>query len=197
MLEHGSGETGPPMENRIRHFRKQRDMTLAELAARVGTTPQSISRLETGLMTLSTDWLQKFAEAFHVHPTDLLEQPDREALPLLGVIGEDARLASRDTGRFRFDIAASDPVAVRLAADIGRFEAGDILICDRLRPDLFDQAADRDCLAAAPDGPPLLARVVAGRSRRYTLVPLVPGLPALSDTALALAAPIIARVTYL
>jgi len=60
------------MKNRIRNYRQRRGMTLKELADTVATTPQSVSRLETGNMTLSTEWLERFAEALQVHPVELL-----------------------------------------------------------------------------------------------------------------------------
>jgi len=183
------------MDNRIRHFRKQRDMTLAELARKVGTTAQSISRLETGHMTLSTDWLAKLAEAFRVHPTDLLEQPERKSIPFLGVIGADGRAAPGE-GRLTIDVAADDPVAVRLGAGLGRYEAGDILIADRLSAENIARGLDRDCLAAPEKGAPLLCRAIASaRAGRFTLVPLAAGAP-LRDTRLGFLAAIVMRISY-
>ncbi len=185
------------MENRIRQFRKQREMTLAVLAAKVGTTPQSISRLENGSMTLSTDWLAKLAEAFHVHPTDLLEQPERETIPFAGYVGGDGVLREARPARFALEAASIDPLAVRLSAEIGKFQAEDVLICDRLQSTAYDQALERDCLAAPEGGAPILCRVISGTaSSKYTLVPLAAGIPTIQDTALSLAAPIIMRISY-
>ena len=52
------------MKTRIREFRKERRWTLQDLARQVGTTAQTVQRLETANMTVSTDWLERFGEAF-------------------------------------------------------------------------------------------------------------------------------------
>jgi transcriptional regulator with XRE-family HTH domain len=56
----------------IRDRRKQLGMTLRRVADAVGTTPQTIQRLETGNMTISMEWLCKIAEALETHPAKLL-----------------------------------------------------------------------------------------------------------------------------
>ena len=76
------------MINRIRTIRKEKGMTLADLAAACSppTTPQTVGRLETGMRTLSIDWLNRIA----------------------GALGERARAINRDVlvprsgGRFAF-----------------------------------------------------------------------------------------------
>src|SRR3989304_6550325 len=82
------------MANPIRYFRKERGWTLAQVAARLGTTPQTVSRLETEMMTVSTDWLQRFAAAFGVHMADLLEPPEGREIPFLGLLSGDGVVTS-------------------------------------------------------------------------------------------------------
>ena len=60
------------MQTRLRELRKQRGMTLHQLAELIGTTPQTVQRLETATMRVSTDWLERFAKAFGVSPQDLI-----------------------------------------------------------------------------------------------------------------------------
>ena len=60
------------IQNQIRHYRRQKGLTLAQLGQRIGTTPQSVSRLETGVMKLSMDWVEKIAEALDVPPHRLI-----------------------------------------------------------------------------------------------------------------------------
>lgn len=60
------------IQTHIRDYRKARGMTLAQLAARIGTTPQTISRLETGDMTVSVEWLHKIGAVLEVEPAKLL-----------------------------------------------------------------------------------------------------------------------------
>jgi transcriptional regulator with XRE-family HTH domain len=56
---------------RIRMFRKQRVMTLKQLAYAIGTSPQTMSRLETDQMTLSMDWLEQICAALEIKPSEL------------------------------------------------------------------------------------------------------------------------------
>ena len=60
------------IQTHIRDFRKMRDMTLKQLADAIGTTPQSVQRLETGNMTVSLEWLYKIGNALQVEPYKLL-----------------------------------------------------------------------------------------------------------------------------
>ena len=135
------------MHNRIRQLRKQRGMTLASLAEAVGTTPQTVSRLETEVMTLSTDWLQRFAAVLNVHPADLLESPDRPSIDLVGTLGREGMGRIRVAESFDLDIPAERPVAVRLTERCGPYEAGDVLIGNRVDGDNRSNAAGRDVIA--------------------------------------------------
>jgi transcriptional regulator with XRE-family HTH domain len=57
--------------NRIRDIRKQKGMTLAEVAAACTppTTAQTIGRLETGMRNLSLVWMNRIASALGVDPS--------------------------------------------------------------------------------------------------------------------------------
>ena len=63
------------MINRIRDIRKQKGMTLAEVAAACAppTTAQTIGRLETGMRNLSLGWMNKIAAALGVDPELLVK----------------------------------------------------------------------------------------------------------------------------
>jgi phage repressor protein C with HTH and peptisase S24 domain len=63
--------------NRIREWRRRRDLTLEQLGAVLGTSNQQISRLEKGERRLTVDWLLRFAKALQVDPDDLLDPADR------------------------------------------------------------------------------------------------------------------------
>ncbi len=60
------------MQNRILELRKNHGMTLAQLAEKTGSTPQQIGRLEKGERRLTTDWMEKIAQALDVLPEDLM-----------------------------------------------------------------------------------------------------------------------------
>ena len=51
---------------RARKLRKVSGLTLKEIAERMGTTPQTVQRLETGNMTVSLDWVEAYATALGV-----------------------------------------------------------------------------------------------------------------------------------
>ncbi|MEC7161082.1 helix-turn-helix transcriptional regulator, partial [Qipengyuania flava] len=56
------------MINRIRDIRRQKGLTLADLAAACvpPTTPQTVGRLETGMRNLSLKWMERIAAALEV-----------------------------------------------------------------------------------------------------------------------------------
>lgn len=60
------------MDNRILELRKERGLTLAQLAEKTGSTAQQIGRLEKGERRLTTDWMAKIARALDVLPEDLM-----------------------------------------------------------------------------------------------------------------------------
>ena len=70
------------MINRIRDIRKQKGLTLAEVAAACDppTTAQTIGRLETGMRNLSLVWMNRIAAALGVDP-ELLVKGEAAAQP--------------------------------------------------------------------------------------------------------------------
>ena len=65
------------MINRIRDIRREKNLTLADVAARCSppTTAQTIGRLETGMRNLSLVWMNRIAAALGVEP-ELLRRAD-------------------------------------------------------------------------------------------------------------------------
>ena len=72
--------SGIKMINRIRDIRKQKGMTLADVAARCTppTTAQTIGRLETGMRNLSLVWMNRIAAALEVEPEVLVRGEEAE-----------------------------------------------------------------------------------------------------------------------
>lgn len=62
--------------NRIRELREARGLTGKQLAEMVGTTQETISRLETGRRKLTHDWMRLIAKALGVTPADLITAPE-------------------------------------------------------------------------------------------------------------------------
>jgi DNA-binding Xre family transcriptional regulator len=180
------------MKTRIRDMRRQRGMTLQQLADSIRpepTTPQTIGRLETGIRTVSLDWLTRIADALDCHVSDLLELPERPEIPLLGQVGAQGMVSPSAAGMVDVAPSALNPVAVQISAPTGAYAAGDLLICDRYDGADMDNALGRDAVAAPAEGHTLLSRVIRGTADgAYTLVSLEPGGRILYDTRLAWAA---------
>ncbi len=60
------------MGNFIRQIRTERGYTTAELAQKVGTSQQQISKLERS-SSLKWEWIQRLASALDCHPMDITE----------------------------------------------------------------------------------------------------------------------------
>src|SRR5690349_7928482 len=61
-------------------MREARALSLEELAARIGTTNQQISLLETGKRRLTVDWLRKLGQALKCHPWALVGEELPESM---------------------------------------------------------------------------------------------------------------------
>jgi transcriptional regulator with XRE-family HTH domain len=75
-----TGSSDKPAINvgeRVREMRKLRGLTLLKLAELVGTTPQTIQRLETNNMGMTMKWAEKIAAAFGCDSAVLFERQDQ------------------------------------------------------------------------------------------------------------------------
>ena len=146
------------MKNRIREYRKQRGWTIRDLAEQIGTSEATISRLETHQMSVSTDWLMRFATIFGVHPADLLEQNERPPIRYVGAVNSQGAFDLVHQSHIDLPTPAPDSVAVRVAGDYPPFQAGDYLLGKQLSPNDYAEALGRYCFAPTHDG-----RLVIGR----------------------------------
>lgn len=187
------------MQTRIRHYRKLRGLTLQQLADRVATTPQTISRLETGNMTVSIDWLQRFAEVFDVHVADLIAGGTGREIDLLGSLAGDGAVlttADLDLANFAVEIPADRPVAVWLSGRVGRYESGDLLIGNRLEGADLAGAHGQDCLVPGDNNTYYLRRLAREDNGLFTLMPLDPGGDVRFGAEIDWAARIVMRISY-
>lgn len=176
------------MKTRIREMRQARGMTLQQLAEAIRpepTTAQTIGRLETGVRTVSLDWLARIAEALDCHIADLLELPGRAEISVLGTVGAQGIIAESADTVLALSPTAVNPVAVRIGQRTGEFEAGDVLICDCYEGADMDNALSRDAVVRTRRGSLLLRRVLrGGEPGTFTLASLEPGGAVEYDVAL-------------
>ena len=64
--------------NHLKAWRDFRDLTQAELAAKVGTNANMIGYLESGERGLSAKWLRRLADALQITPGHLLDHDPRD-----------------------------------------------------------------------------------------------------------------------
>jgi transcriptional regulator with XRE-family HTH domain len=90
----------------LREWRKYRGLTLTELAERVGTTQATLSRYETGARRITTETLQKFANALVPARQigELFIKPP--AWDLREAIGRSAKIANRARKAQKEDVDA-------------------------------------------------------------------------------------------
>lgn len=168
------------MINRIRDIRRQKGMTLADVAAACSppTTAQTIGRLETGMRNLSLSWMNRIGAALGVEP-ELLVRTGRDASP--SII---ARLTEAGAEALAKPMDAVLPVdllgAERLSAMIveagaGEYRAGDQVWLRMVEPEDFARAINRDVLAPRPGGRFAFGRMIAiGPGRDESRIALLP-----------------------
>jgi transcriptional regulator with XRE-family HTH domain len=165
------------MLTRLREVRRARRMTLQDVAARCRppTTPQTIGRLETGARTVSVGWLNRIAAALEVEAADLVTLPARADIPLTATLDHEGAHATRRDGVVLPPPAAPGLVAMVVQAGIGDYRSGDELWLQRLEPEEFARALNRDLLVPRPAGRFLFGRLIGREDHKLHLLPLGAG----------------------
>lgn len=165
------------MITRIREVRRAKKMTLQDVADRCDppTTPQTIGRLETGTRTVSVGWLNRIARALGVEAGDLVKLPDREDIPVAAILDHDGARAPRREGVVIPPQPSPGLVAMTVAAGIGDYRGGDEIWLNRLAPDAFGQAMNRDVLLPRPAGRYLFGRLIGREEGKLHVLPLGSG----------------------
>jgi transcriptional regulator with XRE-family HTH domain len=81
---------------RIRELRKERGLTLADLAGKVGVSTPHMSEVERGKKNLNNHLLERISEALGVHPTQLLGDTESQQWNSLKSIVEDLSRDDQD-----------------------------------------------------------------------------------------------------
>jgi transcriptional regulator with XRE-family HTH domain len=161
----------------IRDVRRAKKMTLQDVADRCDppTTPQTIGRLETGTRTVSVGWLNRIAKALGVEAADLVKLPDRDDIPVAAVLGHDGAHAPRREGVAIPPQATPGLVAITVSSGIGDYRSGDEIWCNRLAPEEFGRAMNRDVLLPRPAGRFVFGRLIGREEGKLHVLPLGSG----------------------
>ena len=164
------------MINRIRDVRRQQRMTLADVALRCDppTTPQTIGRLETGMRTLSLEWMNRIAAALGVEPRALLRADQEESAKLVARLGESgAEPLARPMEALLPGVLSGGSALLAMAVDVaaGDYRSGDQVWLRRIAPDEFHRALNRDVLAPRPAGRFAFGRMIDHQGPRLALLP--------------------------
>lgn len=168
------------MINRIRDIRREKGLTLADVAARCAppTTAQTIGRLETGMRQLSLTWMNRIAAALQVEP-ELLVRGDEAEQPKyiarLTTDGAEALPAPRDAILPTALAGDGDLVALTIESPAGQYRAGDQVWLRRFGPEDFPRLLNRDVLAPRTGGRFAFGRMIDRDAQRVAILPPDPG----------------------
>lgn len=165
------------MINRIRDIRKERGLTLADVAERCTppTTAQTIGRLETGMRQLSLAWMNRIAAALGVAPELLVRseaglQP--QTVARLTESGAEALSHPRDA-ILPTQLTSDGPlVALSIEASTGEYRAGDQLWLRQIANDAgWGKLLNRDVLVPRPAGRFAFGRLIDRDGRKLAVLP--------------------------
>ncbi len=165
------------MLSRIRDVRRQKGLSLAEVAERCAppTTAQTVGRLETGTRTLSLNWLNRIATALGVDSSELVQLPDQAELPVAAILSADGTHAPAKEEKILVPNIGGDMVAMRIDASIGEYRRGDELWLEQIGPENFAEALNLDVLVPRPAGRFVFARLLGRENGKLHLLPLESG----------------------
>ncbi len=164
------------MINRIRDIRKEKGLTLAEVAEACDppTTAQTIGRLETGMRNLSIKWMDRIAAALGIAP-EMLVRSEQAGHPQIVARLTDSGAAAVDNERdaiLPIDLGSGRPLMVlAIETSQGEYRAGDQLWLRQIDPADAQRAINRDVLTPRKGGRFAFGRLI---DRKGTLVGLLP-----------------------
>jgi transcriptional regulator with XRE-family HTH domain len=163
------------MINRIRDIRRQKGLTLADVAARCTpqTTAQTIGRLETGMRSLSLVWMNRIGAALDVNPQLLVkaeQAAEPEIIARLGASGAEA-LTKPMSAVLPISPGAAEFVVMTVDVSAGEYRAGDQVWLRQLALQDFGRALNRDVLAPRPGGRFGFGRMIDRDGDRVALLP--------------------------
>jgi transcriptional regulator with XRE-family HTH domain len=173
----GSVKRAQHMITCIREVRNAKGLTLQDVARRCDppTTAQTIGRLETGTRTVSVGWLNRIARALAVEAADLVRTPDKATLPVVALLTNDGTHVPHKPLTATPPQPEDGAMAILVEQGVGDFRAGDVIWCERLLPDRFGGALNRDILVPRAGGRFAFGRMIGLEPDRLLLLPLTSG----------------------
>ncbi len=164
------------MINRIRDFRREKGLTLADVAAACTppTTAQTIGRLETGMRNLSLVWMERIATALEVDPEALVrgEQSVQPQIVARLTDGGAEALARPHDAILPTALESGAPlVCMTIEAAQGEYRVGDQLWLRQMPPEEAHRMINRDVLVPRKGGRFAFGRLI---DRQGTMVGLLP-----------------------
>ncbi len=164
------------MHNKIREIRKQKGLTLHQVAALIRpqpTTAQTIGRLETGSRKVTLDWLEKIATALQCSVAELMPMDGDSPVPFAGTLSTGGEIIPADGETLSLHPPGAGAVALKIAQPTADFQVGDTVICLPVPVAEAARLVGKECLAELDGGRQLYGRLLAGTAPgRYTVVGL-------------------------
>jgi transcriptional regulator with XRE-family HTH domain len=166
--------------NRIRDIRKQKGMTLAEVAAACTpqTTAQTIGRLETGMRNLSLVWMNRIGTALGVDPELLVKGAEETVPQVIARLSEhgaeplpktrDAILPTQLSGSHD---DTGPLVCLAVETPQGEYRSGDHLWMRQVDLDEAPAILNRDVLAPRSGGRFAFGRLIDRQGSMIALLP--------------------------
>ena len=164
------------MHNKIREIRKQKGLTLHQVAARIQprpTTAQTIGRLETGSRKVTLDWLEKIAVALQCPMAELMPMDGDRPVPFAGTLSSGGEIIPADGETLSFHPPGDAAIALKIAQPTADFQVGDTVICLPVPVAEATRLVGKECLTELDGGRRIYGRLLAGTEPgRYTVVGL-------------------------
>lgn len=182
------------VHSRIREIRKERGLTLQDVADRAGTTAQTIGRLETGTRTLSLKWVNRISKALGVEGATLLALPEQGDIEIFGEINNAGLISQESRGTVSTRLFASEPTAIGIKENLGPYMAGDVLIFEK-NGNKRKNFLGKECLVQHKNGTYYFALVLGGKNdKTFSLAPVGQKAGLLENQEIVNASPIVALV---
>lgn len=164
------------MINRIRDIRKQKGLTLSEVAQACNppTTAQTIGRLETGMRNLSLAWMNRIGAALGVDPELLVKGDERPAPQIIARLtdhGAEGLSRPRDA-ILPTELNEGEPLmCLVIEAPQGEYRSGDQLWMRQVQLDEAQRIINRDVLAPRSGGRFAFGRLIDRQGNMIALLP--------------------------